>query len=44
MARVKFDTSSNVIMVDAEVMNKDKTEFASLRMVLNTGATYTIIP
>ena len=44
MAKTKFDTSSNVITVDAEVMNRDNTDFESLRMVLDTGATYTIIP
>ena len=44
MARIEFDSSSNIITVDAEVMDRDKTDFESLRMVLDTGATYTIIP
>ena len=44
MARTKFDPLSNVITVDAEVMNRDRMDFESLRMVLDTGATYTIIP
>lgn len=44
MAKTKFDISSNVNTVDAEVVSRDKTDLASLRMVLDTGATYTTIP
>lgn len=43
MARIEFDPACNVIVVDAEILDIDGEDVESLRMVLDTGSTFTII-
>jgi predicted aspartyl protease len=43
VARINFDPKSNVIVVDAEVFDAEGKDVESLRMILDTGSTFTII-
>ena len=40
----KFDASANIILVNVELTNFDESETTLLPVVLDTGATFTIIP
>ena len=40
----KFDASANIILVNVELTNFDESETILLPVVLDTGATFTIIP
>lgn len=42
MARIDFDSKSNVVIVYVEIRIRDRT--ARLKMALDTGATYVMIP
>ena len=42
MVKIKFDSDSNVIIVDVDIKNKERQK--KIRMALDTGATYVMIP